>query len=87
MRESRLCPECNTTLKFKRIVVHFERGDFAADVHDVPAYVCPQCGTEIIPGAVAEQIGQIVEHLFRAAQSSPEHRLPFTSLSLHAAAT
>lgn len=74
------CPECGALMVSKRITLHFERDGFSADVNDVPARVCTQCGTEIIPGPVAEEVSRIVEMLFEAAQAPPEH-LPFTSLS------
>ena len=74
------CPECGAPMELKHIAIHFERNGFSADVNDVPARVCTKCGTEIIPGPTAEEVGRIVEMLFEAAQALPE-RLPFTSLS------
>ena len=80
----RPCPECGTPMQLKNITLHFERDGFSVDVNDVPAYVCSRCGTEIIAGATAEQVGRLVDHLFEAVSTAPE-RLPFSSLSLQKA--
>lgn len=74
------CPECNTTMEFKLITLRLERNDFSVTLSEVPAYVCPRCGTEIIPGETAEKISSFVEALFKSAQELPE-TLPFGALS------
>jgi len=81
MRENtRPCPECKTPMELRNITLHFERNGFSADVNDVPAYICSVCGTEVIAGPTAEDVGHLVDHLFETASARPE-RLPFSSLS------
>jgi YgiT-type zinc finger domain-containing protein len=76
----RPCPECRTFMEPGQTTLHFERDGFVADLGDVPAYICPHCGTEIVTGPVAEETGRIVESLFKATQVPPE-QMPFASLS------
>jgi len=69
-------------MTLQKIVLHFERGVFSADVHDVLAYVCAECGARLIPGEAAEQVSNTVEALFAAAQPSEasESLLPYSHL-------
>ncbi len=69
-------------MTLQKITLHFERGGFSADVHDVAAYVCPECNARLVPGLVAEQVSETVEALFKtvAHHTPPESPLPYTSL-------
>jgi hypothetical protein len=73
-------------MKLKKISLHFERNGFAADVCDVPAYVCPKDGTRLIPGETAERVSEFVEFLFKHAQESRKKSVPFSSLTFQKAA-
>lgn len=81
MELTRLCPNGHT-MTLQKTVLHFERGGFAADVHDVMAYVCAECGARLIPGDTAERVSVTVEALFSAAQpaESPELPAPYSRL-------
>ena len=87
MEQTRLCPHGHT-MTLQKITLHFERGGFSADVHDVTAYVCPHCGSRLIPGLIAEQVSETVESLFKAASRAvplkspvPYSRLVFQPLA------
>ncbi len=67
-------------MRLKKISLHFERDGFAADVSDVPAYICPKDGTRLIPGEIAERVSEFVEFLFKQARESPKKTVPFSSL-------
>ena len=73
-------------MKLKKISLHFERNGFAANVSDVPAYVCPKDGTRLIPGETAERVSAFVEFLFKQAQASRKNAMPFSSLTFQKAA-
>jgi hypothetical protein len=86
MKSTFRCPEGQHRMKPQKISLHFERNGFAADVADVPAYVCPKDGTRLIPGEVAENVSEFVELLFKQAQESPRQVVPFSSLVFQKAA-
>jgi hypothetical protein len=86
MKTTLRCPEGQHTMKLRKISLHFERNGFAADVTDVPVYICPKDGTRLIPGEVAEQVSEFVEVLFKQAQESPKQAVPFSSLVFQKAA-
>ncbi len=69
-------------MTLKKITLHFERNGFAADVHDVIAYVCPVCDARLVPGLTAEQVSETVEALFQAVShtESAESPTPYSSL-------
>ncbi len=73
-------------MRLKKISLHFERDGFAADVSDVPAYICPKDGTRLIPGEIAERVSEFVEFLFKQARESPKKTVPFSSLVFQRAA-
>lgn len=77
--KSKNCPECRTPMTFKKTTLHFERGNFYADVENVSAYVCPCCGTRSIPGNIALNVSRTVEQLFKSASKSKP--LSFTGIS------
>lgn len=81
MELTRPCPNGHT-MTLQKIVLHFERGVFVADVHDVVAYVCADCGARLIPGGAAEQVSATVEALFAAAlpSESSEAPVPYSRL-------
>ncbi len=81
MELTRPCPNGHT-MTLQKIILHFERGAFTADVHDVTAYVCAECGARLLPGGVAEQVSVTVEALFTAAIPSEviESPLPYSRL-------
>lgn len=81
MELTRPCPNGHT-MTLQKIVLHFERGAFSADVHDVLAYVCAECGARLIPGATAEQVSVTVEALFSTVRpgDSPESPTPYSRL-------
>lgn len=69
-------------MALQKITLHFERGGFAADVHDVTAYVCPECNARLVPAVIAEQVSETIEALFKAAahHTPLESPLPYTRL-------
>lgn len=67
MSQELRCPECRGEMNLKKVTLHFERDPFYADVESVPAYLCSRCGTRLIPGVVAENIGEVIDNLFRNA--------------------
>lgn len=73
-------------MRLQKISLHFERNGFAADVADVPAYVCPKDGTRLIPGEVAERVSEFVELLFKQTQGSSNQAVPFSSVVFQKAA-
>lgn len=82
------CPNGHI-MTLQKINLHFERGGFAADVQDVRAYVCPECGVRLIPGSIAEQVSETTEALFAAALHTevsealaPYSRLVFQRVSV-----
>ena len=75
MEQTHLCPHGHT-MTLQKITLHFERDGFSADVHDVTAYVCPHCGSRLIPGLIAEQVSETVESLFKAASRAVPSRSP-----------
>jgi len=85
MKAHKPCYNCSSVMEVKRTTLHFERAGFYADVENVLAYICPNCGTRSIPGPTAQMISQLVDDLFRRASESahPEKQIPFTGVSLH----
>ena len=88
MKDIMQCPECRGEMKAKKATLHFERDNFYADIESVPAYLCSQCGTRLIPGVVAENVSDVVENLFHNARAKSE--LPeefqspcFSGISFH----
>lgn len=81
MEQTRPCPNGHT-MTLQKITLHFERDGFSADVHDVTAYVCPHCGSRLIPGLIAEQVSEAVESLFKVASQvmPPESPIPYSRL-------
>jgi hypothetical protein len=59
--------------------LHFERKKFYADIENVNAYICNQCGTRTIPGDVAKSVSKVVESLFEISLRKPM----FTGLCFH----
>ena len=53
MTKNKPCPQCKTIMELRNTTLHFEREGFYADVENVAAYICPQCGTRSIPGTTA----------------------------------
>ena len=72
-------------MTLQKITLHFERDGFSADVHGVTAYVCPHCGSRLIPGLIAEQVSETVESLFDAAAQAvpPKSSVPYSRLVFH----
>lgn len=86
MKKNKPCPQCKTLMELKNTTVHFEREGFYADVENVTAYICPQCGTRSIPGPTAIKIGKTVDELFKQvkAVALPSGEFPaFTGISFH----
>jgi len=81
MEQTRPCPNGHTMI-LRKITLHFERDGFSIDAHDVTAYVCPHCGSRLIPGLIAEQVSETVESLFKAASRAvpPESPVPYSRL-------
>jgi YgiT-type zinc finger domain-containing protein len=44
--------------------IHFERDEFRAVVHHVPAQVCPACGEAFLSEPVTAEVLQQVEQVF-----------------------
>lgn len=83
MKQNKPCYNCSSRMQAKRTTLHFERGHFYADVENVPAYVCPSCGTRSIPGPAAKRISELVNDLFCKASSDSEKQISFTGVSMH----
>lgn len=86
MKKNKPCPQCKTIMELKNTTVHFEREGFYADVENVSAYICPQCGTRSIPGPTAIKIDKTVDELFKqvkAAEPSSDELPAFTGISFH----
>ncbi len=81
MEQTRPCPNGHT-MTLQKITLHFERDGFSVDAHGVTAYVCPHCGSRLIPGLIAEQVSETVESLFETAFQavSPQSSVPYSRL-------
>ena len=66
--ETKTCPECRKKMELKRTTLHFERGKFYADIENVSAFICTNCGTRSISPNVAKSVTETVEHLFKSAK-------------------
>lgn len=91
MKKNKPCPQCKTIMELKNTTLHFEREGFYADVENVSAYICPQCGTRSIPGTTAVKITKAVDDLFKHAKTSESHPTEeppaFTGISFHKVAS
>jgi hypothetical protein len=58
--------------------LHFERGEFYADVENVHAMLCGQCGVRSVLGGTALKISDAVERLFPAGKDRD-----MTGISFH----
>ncbi len=68
-------------MEIRQTTLHFEREGFYADVENISAYICPQCGTRSIPGPTAVKIANTVDELFKhATERGPS---AFTGISFH----
>ena len=86
MKQNKPCPQCKTLMEQKNTTLHFEREGFYADVENVSAYICPNCGNRSIPGSTAVKIGKTVDDLFKHAKGVEPStgQLPaFTGISFH----
>ena len=74
-------------MELKHTTLHFEREGFYAEVENVSAYICSQCGTRSIPGTIAVKVGTTVDELFQHIKvAKPIHHgeVPaFTGISFH----
>lgn len=82
---TKTCPECRTLMTLKKTTLHFERGNFYADVENVSAYVCPRCGTRSIPGNTALAVSKTVEQLFKSVSKTKS--VSFSGISFQRVAT
>ncbi|OIO74383.1 MAG: hypothetical protein AUJ85_05855 [Elusimicrobia bacterium CG1_02_37_114] len=73
------CPECKTKMFAGKTSIHFQRNNFYADVENVEAFICPNCGTRSIPGNVAKEVSKTVENLFNTTTKKPV----FSGLCFH----
>ncbi len=64
----RICSECQTRTEFKKITVEHERNGIRVQVSEVPAMVCPNCGTRSFPPGVANRIIMAVNEMMAAAE-------------------
>lgn len=65
------CPVCNTRHdRLSEITLHLERDGIALEVNGVPAYVCPNCGEQLIPGPLAVALGDAVDAIVRAEEEA-----------------
>ncbi|MDI6792801.1 MAG: YgiT-type zinc finger protein [bacterium] len=51
-----ICSECRGKTKLKEITIKFDRKGIQALMTGIPAMVCPQCGQEYVPGAIAGDV-------------------------------
>lgn len=56
-----VCREARTTQSLTSI--QFERGEFRAAVHQIPAQVCPSCGESYVEETVAAGLLQRLQQL------------------------
>ncbi len=87
MKKNKPCPQCHAHMELKHTTLHFEREGFYADVENVSAYICSQCGSRSIPGTIAIKVGRTVEELFQQIKSVKPIRHgetpAFTGISFH----
>lgn len=55
-----VCSECQTDTEPQEITITFERKGVRAAMSGIPAMVCPNCGTEYVPGDIAGDVIRIV---------------------------
>jgi len=64
----RICSECRTRMEFKKITIEYERNGIRVQVSEVPAMVCPHCGTRSFPPGVTDRIIVAVNEMLAAAE-------------------
>ncbi len=66
--QPRICSECRTRTEFKKVTVEYERNGIRVQVSEVPAMVCPRCGTRSFPPGVTDKIIVAVNEMLSAAE-------------------
>jgi YgiT-type zinc finger domain-containing protein len=67
-KRPRICSECQTRTEFRKITVEHERNGIRVQVSEVPAMVCPNCGTRSFPPGVTDRIIVAVNEMMAAAE-------------------
>jgi len=57
------CPECQGLMVRQKTTLIYEQDGVTLHIHNVPAWVCTECGKRLIPGPVAHQIDQLLNQL------------------------
>ncbi len=81
--EARRCPQCQNEMVWQRKTIRYEREGLPITLEGVWVRVCPACGHELVPGALAIQLMNLADQLFRSAkQLGEETNLPMPSVHL-----
>ncbi len=59
------CPRCQGTLKWRTTTYTDNRNGYDIVLHDVPAWVCDQCGEPLFDSTAVRNIQEILEAMDR----------------------
>lgn len=82
--KKRLCTECHTEMELRLISMFYEdRGTvLSIEVVGIPANVCPECNSRLIPAFVATYIDNLVDPLFESCKQQEVKLLPIPHVTI-----
>lgn len=83
--QHRPCPECHGDMQPQLINMVYTKAhsDLHVEVIGVPANVCTQCHSRIVPGKIAKYLDTLIDPLFESDVRQQEKILPTPHIDIH----
>lgn len=83
--QHRPCPECRGEMQPQLINMVYTKAhsDLHVEVIGVPANVCTQCHSRIVPGKIAKYLDTLIDPIFESDVRQQEKILPTPHIDIH----